>query len=99
MFIVKYKCRKQKVLAKNITKLLAGSKWGILKNDVVEYSSSNSKIASVSGKGVVKGKKKLRVPDVVENTPEPQLLNKLRGNPYQIAIERITLEIDYGILM
>lgn len=62
--IYKMKPSKKKVsFKKNKTcklemKLLAGSKWGILKNDVVEYSSSNSKIASVSGKGVVKGKKK-----------------------------------------
>ena len=40
------------------TKLLAGSKWGVLKNDVVEYSTSNPKVATVSAKGVVKGKKK-----------------------------------------
>lgn len=66
------------------------------KNDSV-YNIVRTNV--VSWKEVVKGKKKLRVPDVVENTPEPQLLNKLRGNPYQIAIERITLEIDYGILM
>ena len=61
------------------------------KNDSV-YNIVSTNV--VSWKEVVKGKKKLRVPDVVETIPEPQLLNKLRGNPYKIAIQRITFEVE-----
>jgi hypothetical protein len=61
------------------------------KNDSV-YNLERTNV--VSWKEVVKGKKKLRVPDVVEAIPEPGLLNKVRGNSYSIAIRRITAWLE-----
>lgn len=61
------------------------------KNDSV-YNLERTNV--VSWKEVVKGKKKLRVPDVVEAIPEPVLLNKVRGNSYKTAVHRIITELE-----
>lgn len=47
-----------------------------------------------SWKEIVKGKRKIKVPDVCESIPEPALLNKIKGNPYKIAIGKIMTEIE-----
>ena len=61
------------------------------KNDSV-YGLERTEVTS--WKEVTKGKKKLRVPDVCEYIPEPQLLNKIKGNPFKIAVEKIMTEIE-----
>lgn len=61
------------------------------KNDSV-YGLTRSEV--ISWKEVTKGKRKLRVPDVCEDIPEPRILNKIKGNPYKIATERIMTEIE-----
>jgi hypothetical protein len=50
----------------------------------------------LSWKEVVKNKRKIRVPDEVQSSPEPYLLNKVKGNPYKIACDRIITEIERG---
>lgn len=61
------------------------------KNDSV-YKLERTEVTS--WKEITKGKKKLRVPDVCEYIPEPALLNKVKGNPFKIATERIMTEIE-----
>ena len=61
------------------------------KNDSV-YNLESTKI--LSWKEVVKGKKKIRIPDAIEATPEPVLLNKVRGNSYKTAVHRIITELE-----
>lgn len=61
------------------------------KNDSV-YNLESTKI--LSWKEVVKGKKKIRIPDAIEATPEPALLNKVRGNSYKTAVHRIITELE-----
>ena len=61
------------------------------KNDSV-YRLERTEVTS--WKEITKGKKKLRVPDVCEYIPEPALLNKVKGNPFKIATERIMTEIE-----
>lgn len=63
------------------------------KNDSV-YGVEKTEV--ISWKEIVKGKRKLRVPDEVQSTPEPYLLNKVKGNPYKIAVDRIITEIERG---
>lgn len=45
-------------------------------------------------KEIVKGKRKIRVPETCETFPEPELLNKVRGNAYEIAVQRLATEIS-----
>ena len=61
------------------------------KNDSV-YNLERTKI--LSWKEVVKGKKKIRIPDAIEATPDPVLLNKVRGNSYKTAVHRIITELE-----
>ena len=61
------------------------------KNDSV-YKIEKTEISS--WKEIIKGKKKVRIPDTYEVIPQPQLLNKISGNPYKIAIEKIITEIE-----
>ena len=56
------------------------------------YNLESTKI--LSWKEVVKGKKKIRIPDAIEATPEPVLLNKIRGNSYKTAVHRIITELE-----
>ena len=39
-------------------------------------------------------RRKIKVPDVCESIPETALLNKIKGNPYKIAIEKVMTEIE-----
>lgn len=61
------------------------------KNDSV-YNLERTQI--LSWKEVVKGKKKIRIPDAIEATPDPVLLNKVRGNSYKTAVHRIITELE-----
>ena len=61
------------------------------KNDSV-YKIEKTEISS--WKEILKGKKKVRIPDTYEVIPQPQLLNKINGNPYKIAVEKIITEIE-----
>lgn len=61
------------------------------KNDSV-YNIARTEVTS--WKEIVKGKRKIKVPDVCESIPETTLLNKIKGNPYKIAIEKIKTEIE-----
>lgn len=61
------------------------------KNDSV-YKLERTEVTS--WKEVVKGKKKVRVPEAFTSTPETDLLNKIKGNPFSIAIEKIKTEIE-----
>lgn len=47
-----------------------------------------------SWKEVTKGKRKIRVPDVVESIPQPAIMNIVRGNTYEVAIPKILAELD-----
>ena len=61
------------------------------KNDSV-YKLERTEVTS--WKEVVKGKKKIRIPDAIEATPDPILLNKVRGNSYKTAVHRIITELE-----
>ena len=58
------------------------SVYGLLRTEVTSW------------KDIVKGKKKFRVPDVCEEIPEPNLFNRIKGNPFKIAIGKIMTEIE-----
>ena len=47
-----------------------------------------------SWKEVTKGKRKIRVPDVVESIPQPAIMNIVRCNTYEVAIPKILAELD-----
>lgn len=61
------------------------------KNDSV-YKLERSEVTS--WKEIVKGKRKIRVPDTFEIIPETNLLNKIKGNPYSIAVDKLTTQIE-----
>lgn len=61
------------------------------KNDSI-YNLERTEVTS--WKEILKGKKKIRVPNEVTSFPETTLLNKIKGNPYKIAIEKIMTEIE-----
>lgn len=63
----------------------------INKNDSV-YNIVRTEVTS--WKEIVKGKRKIKVPDVCESIPEPKLLNRIKGNPYKIAIDKVMTEIE-----
>lgn len=48
----------------------------------------------VSWKEIEKGKRKVRIPDVIKVIPESQLMNKIRGNHYDTAIQKIRTELE-----
>lgn len=61
------------------------------KNDSV-YDITTCEV--VSWKTVEKGRKKITVPDTISEVRELNLINKLRGVPSKLAINRIAAEID-----
>ena len=61
------------------------------KNDSV-YDVISSNV--VSWKTVEKGKKKISIPDQVEEHRDTRLFNKIKGNPAKIAITKIMAELD-----
>lgn len=61
------------------------------KNNSV-YKLERSEVSS--WKEIMKGKRKIRVPDTFEVIPETTLLNKIKGNPYSIAIDKLTTHIE-----
>lgn len=61
------------------------------KNDSV-YNIIRTEVTS--WKEIVKGKRKIKVPDVYKLIPENVLLNKIKGNPYKIAIGKVMTEIE-----
>lgn len=52
----------------------------------------------VSWKEVEKGKKKFRVPDIIKSIPMPYIMNIVRGNHYETAMERIMTELNKEII-
>lgn len=46
-----------------------------------------------SWKEVIKGKRKIRIPETIQAFPETELLNKIRGNAYETAVQRIMTEL------
>lgn len=47
-----------------------------------------------SWKEITKGKRKIRIPDTVVGIPIPEIMNKIRGNAYDVAIQRIAIELE-----
>ena len=47
-----------------------------------------------SWKEVIKGKRKIRIPDVVETIPQPAIMNIVRGNTFEVAVPRIIAELE-----
>ena len=47
-----------------------------------------------SWKEVIKGKRKIRIPDVVETIPQPAIMNMVRGNTFEVAVPRIIAELE-----
>ena len=47
-----------------------------------------------SWKEIEKGKRKIRIPETTELKPEPELLNKVKGNPYKIGVNRLITALD-----
>jgi hypothetical protein len=47
-----------------------------------------------SWKEITKNKRIIKVPDTFEVILEPKLMNKIRGNSYEVAIQRIMTEIE-----
>jgi hypothetical protein len=47
-----------------------------------------------SWKEITKNKRVIKVPDTFEVILEPKLMNKIRGNSYEVAIQRIMTEIE-----
>lgn len=52
-----------------------------------------------SWKTIQKGKSKISVPDIVTETRNVHLFNKVKGNPSKIAISKICAEIDASALV
>ena len=49
----------------------------------------------LSWKTVEKGRRKITVPDTVEETRDIYFFNKVKGNPFKIAVNRILAELEY----
>ena len=47
-----------------------------------------------SWKEVTKGKRKIRIPDVVETISQPAIMNMVRGNTFEVAVPRIIAELE-----
>ena len=47
-----------------------------------------------SWKEVTKGTRKVRVPETIVATPQPAIMNVVRGNTYEVASPRIIAELD-----
>lgn len=47
-----------------------------------------------SWKEITKGQRKIKVPDTFSVILEPKLINKIRGNSYSVAINKIMTEIE-----
>ena len=47
-----------------------------------------------SWKEVIKGKRKIRIPDAVETIPQPAIMNMVRGNTFEVAVPRIIAELE-----
>ena len=47
-----------------------------------------------SWKEGIKGKRKIRIPDVVETIPQPAIMNMVRGNTFEVAVPRIIAELE-----
>ena len=47
-----------------------------------------------SWKEITKGKKKVHVPDTVKIIPQPEIMNVVRGNSYEVAIPKIIAELE-----
>lgn len=45
-------------------------------------------------KEIEKGKRKIKVPDGFKVTPQPEIMNTIRGNSYETAIQRIMTILD-----
>lgn len=48
---------------------------------------------------IEKGKKKFNVPDEVKETRDAHLFDKIKGNPFKIAITKVAGEIDMQELL
>lgn len=53
----------------------------------------------VTWKTIEKGKKKFNVPDEVRETRDAHLFDKIKGNPFKIAITKVAGEIDMQKLL
>ena len=49
----------------------------------------------LSWKTVEKGHRKINVPDTVEETRDTYFFNKVKGNPFKVAVNRILAELEY----
>lgn len=47
-----------------------------------------------SWKEITKGKRKIRIPDVVDTIPQPTIMNIIRGNTFEVAIRKIMAELE-----
>ena len=45
-------------------------------------------------KEIEKGKRKIKVPDGFKVTPQSEIMNTIRGNSYEVAIQRIMTILD-----
>ena len=54
---------------------------------------------SLRGGYIEKGKKKFNVPDEVKETRDAHLFDKIKGNPFKIAITKVAGEIDMQELL
>lgn len=49
----------------------------------------------LSWKTVEKGRKKITIPDEIEETRDLYFFNKVKGNPFKVAVNRILAELEY----
>lgn len=49
----------------------------------------------LSWKTIEKGHRKINVPDNVEETRDVYFFNKVKGNPFKVAVNRILAELEY----
>lgn len=61
------------------------------KNDSV-YDIKRCEV--VTWKTIEKGKKKINVPDYIEEVRDSYFFNKIKGNPFKIASNKVIAEID-----
>lgn len=71
-------------------------KFYVDKNDSV-YEITRCEV--ITWKTVEKGKKKLNVPDEVRETRDICLFDRIKGNPFKIAVTRVAGEIDMQELL
>ena len=91
---IKVKFHAQVQRFKRVETLKFGNKFYNIYVDKNNNVHNMEQSVVTSWKEITKGKRKIRIPDVVETIPQPAIMNIVRGNTFEIAMPRIITELN-----